>query len=127
MIFAGLNCQCGEGAHYQGARYYVTVRRDDGAHRFLVGPFVEHGEALALVDRARRVAESIDPKAVWYAFGTAVCWINAAPGMLNPQALDGCRECFRVPGTTDSQGRKDDHWRGCSPANAPRKRRRRAA
>ena len=50
--------------------YYVSVV-DAGRTGLLVGPFVNnHAAALACVDRARTVAESVNDRAVWYAFGT---------------------------------------------------------
>ena len=63
--------------------YYVTVA-DGGRVGRLVGPFIDdHAGALALVDAARRKAEDLDPRAVFYAFGT--CRVDApqGPGVLN--------------------------------------------
>ena len=84
LPFNGLRCHCGE-RHYQSGRYYVTVRRDDGDSRALAGPFAEHDEALAWVDRATRAAyDSGDPRAHWYSYGTAVLkWGYDKPGILN--------------------------------------------
>lgn len=64
--------------------YYVSAL--DGPRTALVaGPFPTHAEALSWVDRARTAAGEVDPKAVWYAFGT--CRIDdasyARPGVLN--------------------------------------------
>lgn len=51
--------------------YYVSVARGAGDWRPLVGPFRnDHAGALAMVDKARAKAEQLDPKAVWYSFGT---------------------------------------------------------
>ena len=83
LPFNGLRCHCGE-RHYQNARYYVTVRRDDGDSRALAGPFAEHDEALAWVNRTTRVANDRDPRAAWYAFGTAaIKYGYDKPGILN--------------------------------------------
>lgn len=50
--------------------YYVTAR-DGERTAFLLGPFHnDHATALAKVREVRRVAESLDPRAVWWAFGT---------------------------------------------------------
>lgn len=52
--------------------YYVSVIREgkfDDA-RIVSGPYDTHEAALALVGKARRIAENHDPRAVWYAFGT---------------------------------------------------------
>jgi hypothetical protein len=81
--FNGLRCHCGE-LHHQNARYYVTVRRDSGDSRALAGPFAEHDEALAYVEPTIRVANDRDPRAAWYAFGTAaIKYGYDKPGMLN--------------------------------------------
>ena len=51
--------------------YYVTAIYN-GRHALLAGPFLnDHATALALVDRARVEAEKVDPRAIWYAYGTA--------------------------------------------------------
>lgn len=50
--------------------FYVTVR-DAGRTGWLLGPYELHAEALANVDRGRSLAENVDVRAVWYAFGTA--------------------------------------------------------
>ena len=55
----------------QPGRYYVTVRNDAGAHRYLLGPYDSHLEALENVDRGNRLACEADARAHWYSFGTA--------------------------------------------------------
>jgi hypothetical protein len=67
--------------------YYVSVRRDDGDMRALVGPYRDnHAGALAMVKRASYEAEKVDPKAVWYAFGTIrTDYTYDRPGILNQQ------------------------------------------
>lgn len=72
--------------------YYVTVVRDDGAHRRLLGPFVnDHAGALEAVRDARDKAEELDPRAVWYSFGTARLpeYFNE-PGILNDYLPGAC-------------------------------------
>ncbi|HEY6020838.1 MAG TPA: hypothetical protein VIY48_13350 [Candidatus Paceibacterota bacterium] len=50
--------------------YYVSVI-DGKRTALLLGPFTnDHAAALAMVDRVRAKAEEIDPRAVWYSFGT---------------------------------------------------------
>jgi hypothetical protein len=50
--------------------YYVSAV-DAGRTALLFGPFIDdHGGALAAVDRVRKVACDLDPRAQWYAFGT---------------------------------------------------------
>lgn len=46
--------------------YYVSVVRSSRQRGLLAGPFATHGEALALVDAARRKACAVDP---WCDFG----------------------------------------------------------
>ena len=63
--------------------YYVTVQ-DHGRTGFLAGPFNRHGDALATVGAANRAAQDVDPKACWYAFGTAHVKYGPLPkGRLN--------------------------------------------
>jgi hypothetical protein len=50
--------------------YYVTVIRGERTG-WLLGPYATHAEALARVDAARIVAQTIDPYTVFDAFGTA--------------------------------------------------------
>lgn len=60
--------------------YYVTMRRDDGAYRFLSGPFDNHCHALADVTRCVNLAhKSGDPRAPWYYYGTASLPRTAKP------------------------------------------------
>jgi hypothetical protein len=65
--------------------YYVSVRRDDGQTRLLRGPFRnDHAAALAAVRDASRRAERLDPKAVWYSYGTVrMAEKYAEPGILD--------------------------------------------
>ena len=64
-------------------KYYVTMIRGDRVAR-LAGPFDTHEEALAHVDQARKVANEVDPRSHWDAFGTSgIESDNHAPGVLN--------------------------------------------
>lgn len=83
-IFAGLNCHCGE-RHTQGAAYYVSCRRDDRRHALLAGPYPEHSDALAVLNRVNRLAQdSGDPRACWYSYGTLAVLAGKRPdGVLN--------------------------------------------
>ena len=91
MIFAGLNCHCGE-RHYQGAAYYVSVT-DGGPDRAVlaVGPFTEHYEALANVDAVSRLINdrySPGGRAHWYSYGTVAMRCGyARPGKINEEVL----------------------------------------
>lgn len=78
-------CECG-GNHPEGANYYVSIVRDGAQQRtgLLAGPFKKHGEALALVDRARDEACKVDGYAWFYSFGTlAMPATYTNPGVLN--------------------------------------------
>lgn len=63
-------CECGR-EHDPALRFYVTVR--DGPDRWaaLLGPFETHTEALGKVDLGRELARQADPRAAFYAYGTA--------------------------------------------------------
>ena len=53
-------------------RFYVSVIRTErpSDYRLLAGPYELHETALGLVDKVRAIAERVDPRACWYAFGT---------------------------------------------------------
>lgn len=78
--------------------YYVSVRKDSGDWRVLLGPFPnDHAAALAWVDPARRKAEELDPRACWYSYGTVRLEPDAAlpNGALNrffPEAFQPMKE-----------------------------------
>jgi hypothetical protein len=59
-----LNVECSE-----PGRYFVSVRREDGAFRFVAGPFTWQMDALRALPIIK--AECKDPRAAWYAWGTA--------------------------------------------------------
>jgi hypothetical protein len=65
--------------------YYVSMRRDDGQTRLLRGPFRnDHAATLAAVSDASSQAERLDPKAVWYCYGTVrMAETYAEPGILD--------------------------------------------
>lgn len=50
--------------------YYVTAI-DGKRVAYLLGPFAWHLQALELVGAAQAKAEELDPRAFWYAYGTA--------------------------------------------------------
>jgi len=86
-VFRGLWCRCAE-RHHQLANYYVSVM-DGSKWALLLGPFGEHDEALAWVDRARELAlarYNPEGRAHWYGYGTvAMAAGYTKPGMLNKQ------------------------------------------
>lgn len=68
----------------QPGEYYVTVVDGPRASR-LLGPFTnDHRAALGMVDAVRAKAEECDPRAFWYAYGTARFPLgDNRPGVLN--------------------------------------------
>jgi len=64
--------------------YYVTMKDYDRT-AWLLGPYVSHAKALALVPEAKRLAKKVDPFAHFYAFGTARIPLELKPklGVLN--------------------------------------------
>jgi hypothetical protein len=51
--------------------FYATVHIGRDQFRALAGPCTTHEEALALAPLARERAERMDPRAVFYSYGTA--------------------------------------------------------
>lgn len=58
--------------------FYVTMRREtmEGVKvAWLLGPYDTHEAALGLVHTARDLAEKVDPRCAWEAFGTSsITW-----------------------------------------------------
>lgn len=73
----------GQQADARPGFYYVSVLNNLGDARLLLGPFGQHGQALAHVSPAREIAQGMDPKAFWYAYGTCRIAEDAGPGILN--------------------------------------------
>lgn len=66
-----------------GTNYYVSTI-DGSRYSLLAGPFSTHPEACAWVDRTMDKACSVDPRAWFYAFGTASTGPEyRKPGILN--------------------------------------------
>lgn len=65
--------------------YYVTVQ-DNGRVGYLAGPYKRHGDALAMVGPAKKLAQAANRDAIWYAFGTAHVKVPCAKvGLFNDQ------------------------------------------
>lgn len=64
---AGARAYCGEHADLA---FFITTARP-GAVSFVAGPYRTHAEALAAFRSVQEYAERVDPRAVWYSFGTA--------------------------------------------------------
>lgn len=71
-----------EGRAVEG--YYVSVM-DHGRWGLLLGPYDTHEEALELVETGKRLAEQVNDRAIWYAYGTSKITGPAPlkPGVLN--------------------------------------------
>jgi hypothetical protein len=63
--------------------YYVTIR-DGPRHGLLAGPFKDdHPAALAMVDQVRKIAQAVNSRAVFAAFGTSWSPVDQGPGRLH--------------------------------------------
>ena len=67
--------------------FYVSVI-DGTRYNLLRGPFKTHQEALEAVDETRRMANELDPKSWFYAFGTVGVGDWDKPGILNDKFSD---------------------------------------
>lgn len=90
-IYRGLWCTCGARHHQEGS-YYVTVVNGSSVV-FALGPFQEHGQALARVEDVNREVQAKwnpDGRAHFYGFGTACVGYDRVkvPGKLNATLLD---------------------------------------
>lgn len=63
--------------------YFVTVK-DGQRVGYLAGPFKRHGDALRMVEPAKRLAKKADSWSAFYAFGTARVKVpSARVGLFN--------------------------------------------
>ena len=79
--------------------YYVSVL-DGKRLGLLLGPFTQHVDALANVDRARVKACECDPGAHWYAFGT----VRTKDGYNKPGVLNAFFPDLNLPVPTTQRG-----------------------
>jgi hypothetical protein len=63
-------------------RYFYVSCIDHDRRALVVGPYSTHAAALADVARVRAEAERVDPRAFWYAWGTAGSVDDLGPGVL---------------------------------------------
>lgn len=68
----------------QAGFFYVTCRNDSGETRRVRGPWRSHAAALEAVTAVSREAGKLDPRACWYAWGTARAATDLGPGLLGP-------------------------------------------
>jgi hypothetical protein len=61
--------------------FYVSVE-DNGRHGLLLGPYADKAAAEADVPLGKRLAESVNDRAVWYAYG--VTRVTVKPGAVLP-------------------------------------------
>lgn len=90
--------------------YYVSVRDPDDPARFglLAGPYPTHRQALDLVPTVRSLAEDVNWRSAFYAFGTCRTETGEYQGRLNdrlPEMLDTHRPGTRI---TAEQTEKED-------------------
>ena len=83
-------CDCGEYLlHNHGVAFYVSIydrhgNMGKGRIGLLAGPFTTHAEALRWIEPARKKAEEVNDRALWYAFGTLAMKAGyCKPGALN--------------------------------------------
>jgi hypothetical protein len=101
---AVLPCGCPPGAHDNGepGGFYVSVK-DGKRTGKLLGPLATHEEAQRRVPEIRALAERINSRAVFYAFGTCrVVDGDRPPGLLNKEAA----RASVIPAGTEVQYRK---------------------
>ena len=79
------DCQC---EHEPDRRFFVSAKKDD-RYVLLLGPYKTHAAALANVDRGRQLAESVDVRACWYAYGTCSAMLADVPDLKVVFAKDG--------------------------------------
>lgn len=80
-----------------GGGFYVSALNDRGKSALLLGPFQTHEEALTQVDLGRRLAERVDYRAAWYAYGTARMPEGPFPaGKLNDLAAEEAAQHVEV-------------------------------
>jgi hypothetical protein len=75
-----------------GRDFYVTVV-DGSRTGWLLGPYATHGEALKKVELGRKLAEKVNDRAIWYAYGTAS--VDHGIAMKTVFGEDGCSSCVR--------------------------------
>jgi hypothetical protein len=63
---------CARNEHPKGTSFFVGCFDDsrERRHAYLLGPYTTHAEALANVERGRKLASDADPMSHWYSFGT---------------------------------------------------------
>lgn len=87
-----------QGGDVQAVGFYVSVINGSRAG-LLLGPYPSQPEACRHVDRARREAETIDPWAGFYGFGTARA--VARPGRALPAGKLNSRIGLHPAATTE--------------------------
>jgi hypothetical protein len=67
------------------AKYFYVSVIDGPRRQVLSGPYGDHQAALDKVDAAKAVAQRVDPRSIFYAFGTCSIETDDAPrlGVLN--------------------------------------------
>ena len=53
-----------------GAYYVSALDHERSMFQILSGPYETHYEALDKVPAAKRIAQELDPRGVWYSYGT---------------------------------------------------------
>ena len=66
---------------------YYVVAAAGKRYSLLAGPYQTHGEAVAVLDKVRRVAYRINPMTVFYTFDTCRLIGYNKPGLFNRRGL----------------------------------------
>jgi hypothetical protein len=88
--------------------YYVTCRNSAGDYAFIRGPWVDdHAGALAAKRAVQTEGERVDPRAVFYAWGTARSETDLGPGVLGgPLSPEEARAIIDPPPVAPSKPRR---------------------
>lgn len=97
-----------EPADHRPGFYYVSAIRDDGRKALVKGPFPKHREALQAVEATKTTVGRFDPRAPWYAWGTARSEVDQGPGILDcweasKRELVDDRDVGRADGEDDAR------------------------
>lgn len=94
-------------------KFYATVIRNPGPNQkvgWLAGPFDDHEEAKAHVERAKQIAHEVDPRSVFDYFGTAgLTHDKHPPGVLN-ERLGITGKGTPAPKAAPKQDRERTDW-----------------
>jgi len=86
-LVPGEDGEAGARADLRPGFYYVSIQNDAGEQVLVRGPWYRHAEALAALPDVKAYCLKLDPRACWYAFGTARSEADLGPGLLGPAEM----------------------------------------